>query len=127
VADLTARAAPAQSTVGALAAAMTDVLAPRLGDSARREARELLAALHDLPRHWPTVEHAAPVSPDDWTRGIRAAERRAHGVPVQYAAGRAAFRHLALEVDERVIIPRPETEQLVEFVIEALGNKTGGL
>ena len=40
------------------------------------------------------------------------------GAPLAYAVGRASFRHLTLEVDQRVLIPRPETEQLVELVLE---------
>jgi release factor glutamine methyltransferase len=127
VADGTAEAGATYATVGALAAAMTEVLAPRLGESALREARELLAALHDMPRHWATVERAAPMSADDWARGLFAAERRSRGAPLQYAAGHAAFRHLTLDVDERVLIPRPETEQLVDAVLDALRDGTGGI
>ena len=33
-------------------------------------------------------------------------------------SGRASFRHLTLDVDERVLIPRPETELLVDLVLE---------
>lgn len=39
------------------------------------------------------------------------------GEPVQYVLGRWAFRHLDLMVDRRVLIPRPETEQLVELAL----------
>ena len=39
-------------TVGALAQAMAERLRPALGDAAAGEARELLAALQDQPRHW---------------------------------------------------------------------------
>jgi release factor glutamine methyltransferase len=46
--------------------------------------------------------------------------RREAGEPVQYITGRAAFRHLDLAVDRRVLIPRPETELLVEAVLEHL-------
>ena len=46
--------------------------------------------------------------------------RRLAGEPVQYITGRAAFRDLDLAVDRRVLIPRPETEGLVEAVLEAL-------
>lgn len=42
---------------------------------------------------------------------------RAKRRPLQYIVGRAAFRELDLEVDERVLIPRPETEELVEAVL----------
>ena len=47
-------------------------------------------------------------------------ERRLAGEPVQYMTGRAAFRSLDLRVDSRVLIPRPETEGLVEAVLAAL-------
>ena len=43
-------------------------------------------------------------------------------MPMQYAVGRAAFRHLELGVDERVLIPRPETEMLVELVLGLAGQ-----
>jgi release factor glutamine methyltransferase len=48
--------------------------------------------------------------------------RRLAGEPVQYITGRAAFRHLDLAVDRRVLIPRPETELLVEGVLEFLAG-----
>lgn len=115
-------------TVGALVAAMAEVLdGGRTGGDALREARELLAAMHDMPRHWTTVEQGTPVSADEWAQGLRAAERRADGAPLQYAAGRASFRHLTLDVDERVLIPRPETEMLIDIVLDALRDEPGGI
>lgn len=114
-------------TVGALVSAVARVLEPLCGGNAGREARELLSALHDMPRHWPVVESARPVTSDEWTRAIRAAARRAEGVPLQYAVGQACFRHLTLDVDERVLIPRPETEQLVDVVLDALRDFPGGI
>jgi release factor glutamine methyltransferase len=44
--------------------------------------------------------------------------RRAMREPVAYILGRQAFRHIELEVDPRVLIPRPETELLVECAVE---------
>jgi release factor glutamine methyltransferase len=44
--------------------------------------------------------------------------RRARREPLQYVTGRAVFRELDLAVDRRVLIPRPETEMLVEAVLE---------
>jgi release factor glutamine methyltransferase len=58
------------------------------------------------------------VDAPSWDRALAAAARRASGAPIQYAAGQSSFRHLTLMVDERVLIPRPETEQLVELVLE---------
>jgi release factor glutamine methyltransferase len=123
--DIAATAAR-PGTVAALVSAVARVLEPSHGESAGREARELLAALHDMPRHWPAVESARPVTGDEWARAIRAAERRAAGAPLQYAVGQACFRHLTLDVDERVLIPRPETEQLVDVVLDALRDEPGG-
>lgn len=111
------RAASAARTVGALLVEMAAILAPSLAAEAAREARELLAALHDMPRHWPSVARADAVNEVDWSRALTAAARRARGAPMQYAARQAAFRHLTLDVDERVLIPRPETERLVELVL----------
>src|SRR5262245_22627433 len=48
-----------------------------------------------------------------------AASKRASGMPFAYAVGRAAFRYLTLAVDERVLIPRQETEVLVDLVLKA--------
>jgi release factor glutamine methyltransferase len=45
------------------------------------------------------------------------AARRAAGEPLQYVFGHWAFRRLDLIVDERVLIPRPETEQVVEIAL----------
>jgi len=80
-----------------------------------------------MPRHWVSVQRGSAVSAHDWARAIRAAERRASGAPIQYAAGQACFRHLTLDVDERVLIPRPETEQLVDVVLGAMGDDRGGI
>jgi release factor glutamine methyltransferase len=44
--------------------------------------------------------------------------RRLRREPVAYILGRRAFRHLELQVDRRVLIPRPETELLVELALE---------
>lgn len=43
---------------------------------------------------------------------------RKSNIPIQYIAGKAYFRNLVLDVAPEVLIPRPETEQLVELVIE---------
>ena len=49
-------------------------------------------------------------------------DQRADRVPLQHLTGRAAFRHLDLAVGPGVFVPRPETEQLVEW---ALGRLAG--
>ena len=108
-------------------AALVDEVARRLDvlDEPVREARELVAALLDVPRHWPSLHANKWVESDVWYRALSAADRRASGVPLAYAVRRASFRGLTLDVDERVLIPRPETELLVDFVLK--GCAPGGM
>jgi release factor glutamine methyltransferase len=103
-----------QTMPESLDALVTDI-AGLLGT--RSEARDLVAALLDRPRSWPTVHGAEPASPDVVARAREAARKHRAGAPLAYAVGRAAFRHLTLHVDERVLIPRPETEMLVDLVL----------
>ena len=55
-----------------------------------------------------------------------AAERR-RGVPLQYLEGSAAFGPIEVAVDERVLIPRPETEQLWELIVRRLAGSDPGV
>ena len=119
---------PRPGTVAALVEELATVL-ERAGQytppMASTEARELVAALYDVPRFWPQANAHVPVEPDMWPRARAAASRRAAGAPLAYAVGRAAFRNLTIDVDERVLIPRPETELLVDLVLERT-RKSGG-
>jgi release factor glutamine methyltransferase len=61
---------------------------------------------------------------DDGTRraaALEIASRRAAGEPLQYLLGHWQFRRLDLLVDPRALIPRPETEALVDLALGALG------
>lgn len=51
-------------------------------------------------------------------------ERRTKSEPIQYITGRAYFRNLTLEVGPGVLIPRPESEELVSAVKAVLGNQS---
>jgi len=82
------------------------------------EAREIVSALYDAPRFWPLLNGTVEVDSETLARARSAMVRRLRGAPLAYAVGRASFRHLTLDVDERVLIPRPETEQLVDIVLE---------
>jgi release factor glutamine methyltransferase len=59
-------------------------------------------------------------------RFCRAVERRASGVPFAYAVGRTGFRTLDLKLDARALIPRPETEGLVDLVLRETGMRDAG-
>ncbi len=94
------------------------ILAARSGDDASREALFLLAGLLESSPGQLALQHDRSLSQDQWGEYQNRLGRRANGEPLQYIEGRAAFRELSLRVDRSVLIPRPETEQLVEHVLE---------
>jgi len=55
-----------------------------------------------------------------------AVEQRSSGIPFAYAVGRVGFRTLDLHIDPRALIPRPETEGLVELVLRETGMRDAG-
>lgn len=89
--------------------------------SARGDAEELLGRLLSLSRAGLTLERGRALPDEAWRRLEGWLARRALGEPVQYITGRAAFRGLDLAVNPAVLIPRPETEGLVEAVLGVLG------
>jgi release factor glutamine methyltransferase len=107
------------ATVGELVDAVAPVLAHAGIAEARAEARDLVAAIAGQPRLWPNTHRDEVAGAALVEAAARAAERRARGAPFAYAVGRASFRHLTLDVDERVLIPRQETEVLVDEVLAA--------
>ncbi len=68
---------------------------------------------------------ASPIGADAAARATALAERRRAGAPLQYLFGHWPFRQLDLVVDPRVLIPRAETEQLVDVALEALADTPG--
>ncbi|MGE0485180.1 MAG: peptide chain release factor N(5)-glutamine methyltransferase [Gammaproteobacteria bacterium] len=108
----------AAATIAALLTAATPRLAA--GGSGRLDAELLLA--HVLAGNRATL-YAAPERTLAATQ-VHAFEalvaRRAAGCPLAYLVGRAEFWSLDLVVDERVLVPRPETELLVECVLGVL-------
>jgi release factor glutamine methyltransferase len=88
------------------------------GEDARREALFLLAGLLGATPGETAVDRDRRLEPDTLAEYEARLARRARGEPLQYIEGRAAFRRLTLRVDPSVLIPRPETEQLVEYVLE---------
>jgi release factor glutamine methyltransferase len=90
----------------------------------RREAASLLAHVCGLDRTF-LITHAEEVVPSlQMAEFRRLIERRAEGEPLQYIAGHTEFFKLDFEVTHDVLIPRPETELLVETALDLLGDAT---
>ena len=95
-------------------------LAARGYESPRLEAELLLGNVLGLGRLELYLHHDRPLEPSelDALRGLL--RRRAAGEPIAYLTGRAGFRRLSLHSDARALVPRPETEVLVELALARL-------
>ena len=95
----------------------------------RLSAEWLLSAVTGLSRVQLYTNFDKPLSADERIRMREAIKRRAEGEPLQYVTGEMPFRHLVLTCEPGVLIPRPETEVLVDVALsgvdEAIPNADG--
>lgn len=103
----------------------------RKGDEHPRLSAEwLLANVCGLSRVELYVNFDKPLEADELAAMHAAIERRAAGEPLQYVTGEMPFRHIVLRCEEGVLIPRPETEVLVDAALEgvdaAVGRRSSG-
>ena len=90
---------------------------------ARRDVALLLGFVLNRDRAFLIANDDRNLSDEEIERFFELIERRASGEPIQYITGRQEFFGLGFEVNENVLIPRPETEILVEAAIEILREK----
>ena len=96
-------------------------------DDPRREAERLVCHALGVDRHELALGDDAPrLGAEEAGRLARAVRRRLDGEPLQHIEGTVQFRELTLLCDRRALIPRPETEQLVERVAQWVRGETGG-
>ena len=87
-----------------------------------REALLLWADMSDEPAAGVLLASSRTLDPNLAAAFLGAVERRARGEPLSYVTGWTGFRLLKLRIDRRALIPRPETEGLVELVLERVGG-----
>lgn len=112
-----------QATINQTLTEITGILAAA-GIESEADAELLLA--HVLHESRGRVQALAimgrSISSEDHRAVMRLAEDRASRIPLQHLTGRAAFRGIELEVGPGVFIPRPETETVAQFAIDALSS-----
>ena len=85
---------------------------------ARREAGSLLAYILERDRSFILAHAEDAIDAEQAQRFLSYLERRAKGEPLQYITGRQEFFGLEFEVTPDVLIPRPETELLIETALK---------
>lgn len=88
----------------------------------RLEAELLLSFALDVERQHLYLEPVLTIAAPQVERFRHFVSQRVARRPLQYVTGEAAFRYLRLRVDESVLIPRPETEVLVDRALELLSS-----
>jgi release factor glutamine methyltransferase len=91
--------------------------------SAPLAAELLLMHVLQRDRAWLYAHPEFELSPEDAAAYAHLIERRSEGVPTQYLTGRQEFWGLEFEVGPGVLIPRPETEHVIEVALERLGAR----
>jgi release factor glutamine methyltransferase len=89
---------------------------------ARREAGSLLAFVLERDRSFILSHAEDTISEEQAERFLESVERRAQGEPLQYITGHQEFFGLDFEVSPSVLIPRPETELLIETALSLVRN-----
>lgn len=92
-------------------------------ENPRLSAQWLLAFATGLSRIEVYVNYDKPLSLAERDVLRDAVRRRAAGEPLQYIQGEAPFRHLMVKVRSGVLIPRPETEMLVELALSQVDER----
>ena len=96
-------------------------------EGARYEAERVVAHVLGLSRTDLLLNANLVVVPEEAGRIASISRRRLSGVPLQHIEGTVAFRDLVLVCDGRALVPRPETEQLVQAVLDwARGTAASG-
>jgi release factor glutamine methyltransferase len=104
--------------IGEALTASGDALRAAGVECPRLDAELLLAEATGWDRARIATDPGAEIAPAAGRRFAEMVRRRLRREPVAYILGRKGFRHIELAVDPRVLIPRPETELLVELALE---------
>jgi len=108
-------------TIGALVAWARRSLDQARTENAAQETLWLLAHGLGLESHYLASKAEQPVSPEAWVRARSLVSRRVAREPLQYILGTQEFCGLEFHVSPAVLIPRPESELLVQEVVRGGG------
>ena len=111
-------------TIGELLKLSHEFLAGKKIEHPRRTAEELIAHVLQLKRMDLYLQFDKPVI-DAETQILREMLKKvANNTPLAYVLGEVSFFHCRIKVDARALIPRPETEILVEMISKRISSGT---
>lgn len=113
----------AETTVGAVLARAAQALRAEGLATARLDAERLLGRALEVERLKLLLEPGRPVPSEAMERFAASLERRRRHEPIQHILGEEEFRGLVLRTGPGALIPRPETELLVEWAVELEGRE----
>lgn len=111
-------------TVSDALAAAADRLRAAGVEEPRREAERIWGGLRREGRSAAILARRDPIDAADESAYADAVRRRTLGEPLAYVTGWCGFRRLELRIDRRALIPRPETELLVELLLARVSTGT---
>lgn len=117
--------APERWTMARLVPWATEYLAGKGVDSPRLDAELLISHLLGLKRIELYTQWDRPLTPEELQSFKPLLQRRAAREPLAYILGIKEFYSLPIHVGPHTLIPRPESEQLVELGLQALAEKSG--
>ncbi len=115
-------------TLGEVLAATTEYLARKGVGTPRLDAELILAHAFGLTRLELYTSFDKPLNESERAAARTLVERRGRREPLAYILGEWGFRRLVLRTDARALVPRPETETLVERALAAIAGarRSGG-
>ena len=111
-------------TLGEVLDATTEYLASRGVEHPRLDAELLLSRALGLTRIELYTQHDRPLTPDERETAREPVRRRGAREPLAYVLGDWGFRRLTLRTDRRALVPRPETEIVVDRCLALLEGVT---
>jgi release factor glutamine methyltransferase len=114
-------------TIRALIQATAPWLTQRGADNGRTEAELLIGHALSMKRLDLYLDLERPLSDDEIARCRALVKRRGQGEPLAYITGEREFYGLALHVSPDVLIPRPDTETLVEAALQRIPEDAEGV
>jgi len=94
------------------------IAAVQHSDSARLDAELLVLHVLEKPRSFLYSHPESILDTNQLAAANYLVQRRCEGTPVAYLLGQKEFWSLMLTVDERVLIPRPETEAIIDYILQ---------